>query len=108
MTRAEREAARARCAAATPGAVIRHETITLRPDGVFGRVTTVTVAEKSAPHHLHADFWGPNYDGRHDAALFVLARTDLPAALDELDHKDAVIDHLEGELAALRKEVAND
>lgn len=106
MTKDERDAARARCRAATPGPwLLECESRDAKPVGtavlfghggasIDGRCSVVLVAD-------YTD--GPPNPDDNDLDFIAHARADLPAALDELDAKDAEVGRLRAEVAQLRK-----
>lgn len=99
MTPEERQAARARCEAATPGPWEKYD----QNDGmemVFGALWCIANdAYMNPPDEDSDDPWEAvdimiATGIEADADFIAAARTDLPAALDALDAKDAEIERL--------------
>lgn len=111
----DRAAARARCEAATLGPWVAYNarasvngTACMTLASLGGSPRPGTVHDGVWLADVRCDFLG--VDGkRHDSlnsAFLAHARTDLPAALDELDAKDAEIARLRAEVARLEGRVA--
>ena len=92
----DRAAARARCEAATEGPWITDDEHSYH-DPAFVYPAVALYTDAICTMHMSS---APNW--REDRDFIAHARQDLPAALDELDVKDAEIERLRGALEEIR------